>query len=56
MTDVTDSGIWTTASDLLFTGEHEGYFYALNAPARLGCTSICPQRAGTRSGTRVIND
>ena len=31
MTDVTDSGILTTASDLLFTGGREGYFYALNA-------------------------
>jgi len=31
MTDVTDSGILTTASDLLFTGGHEGYFQALDA-------------------------
>jgi alcohol dehydrogenase (cytochrome c) len=31
MTDVTDSGILTTASDLLFTGGHEGFFQALNA-------------------------
>jgi alcohol dehydrogenase (cytochrome c) len=31
MTDVTDSGILTTASDLLFTGGREGYFQALNA-------------------------
>jgi alcohol dehydrogenase (cytochrome c) len=31
MADVTDSGILTTASDLLFTGGREGYFYALNA-------------------------
>ena len=31
MTDVTDSGILTTASDVLFTGGREGYFYALNA-------------------------
>ncbi len=29
--DVTDSGILTTASDLLFTGGREGYFYALDA-------------------------
>jgi alcohol dehydrogenase (cytochrome c) len=29
--DVTDSGIMTTASDLLFTGGREGYFYALDA-------------------------
>jgi alcohol dehydrogenase (cytochrome c) len=29
--DFTDSGILTTASDLLFTGGREGYFYALDA-------------------------
>jgi alcohol dehydrogenase (cytochrome c) len=29
--DVSDSGILTTASDLLVTGGREGYFYALNA-------------------------
>jgi alcohol dehydrogenase (cytochrome c) len=29
--DVTDSGILTTASDLLFTGGREGYFQALDA-------------------------
>jgi alcohol dehydrogenase (cytochrome c) len=31
MTDVTDSGILTTATDLLFTGGREGYFLALDA-------------------------
>jgi outer membrane protein assembly factor BamB len=31
MTDVTDSGILTTASDLLFTGGREGYFQAVDA-------------------------
>jgi alcohol dehydrogenase (cytochrome c) len=31
MTDVTDSGILTTASDLLFTGGREGYFQTLDA-------------------------
>jgi alcohol dehydrogenase (cytochrome c) len=31
MTDVTDSGILTTASDVLFTGGREGYFQALDA-------------------------
>jgi alcohol dehydrogenase (cytochrome c) len=31
MTDVIDSGLLTTASDLLFTGGREGYFMALNA-------------------------
>ena len=31
MTDVTDSGILTTASDTLFTGGREGYFQALDA-------------------------
>jgi alcohol dehydrogenase (cytochrome c) len=29
--DVTDSGILTTASNVLFTGGREGYFYALDA-------------------------
>jgi alcohol dehydrogenase (cytochrome c) len=31
MLDVTDAGILTTASDLLFSGGREGYFYALDA-------------------------
>jgi alcohol dehydrogenase (cytochrome c) len=31
MTDVTDSGLLTTASDVLFTGGREGYFHALDA-------------------------
>jgi len=31
MSDVTDSGVLTTASDLLFAGGREGYFYALDA-------------------------
>ena len=31
MTDVTSSGILTTSSDLLFTGNREGYFHALDA-------------------------
>ncbi len=31
MSDVTDSGILTTATDVLFTGGREGYFYALDA-------------------------
>ncbi len=31
MTDVTTSGILTTASDVLFTGTREGYFHALDA-------------------------
>lgn len=31
MTDASDSGILTTASDLLFTGGREGYFQALDA-------------------------
>lgn len=31
MTDVTESGILTTGSDLLFTGGREGYFQVLNA-------------------------
>jgi alcohol dehydrogenase (cytochrome c) len=31
LTDVTDAGILTTDSDLLFSGGREGYFYSLNA-------------------------
>jgi alcohol dehydrogenase (cytochrome c) len=31
MTEFTDAGILTTASDLVFTGGREGYFFALNA-------------------------
>ncbi len=31
MTDVTDSGVLTTASDLVFAGGREGYFFALDA-------------------------
>ena len=31
MSDVTDAGILTTASDLLFSGGREGHFYALDA-------------------------
>ena len=31
MTDVTSSGILTTSTDLLFTGNREGYFHALDA-------------------------
>jgi alcohol dehydrogenase (cytochrome c) len=31
MTEVTEGGILTTASDLLFTGGREGFFYALDA-------------------------
>jgi len=31
MTNVTESGILTTSSDLLFTGGREGYFQALDA-------------------------
>ena len=31
MTDVTSSGILTTASNLLFTGNREGHFHVLHA-------------------------
>jgi glucose dehydrogenase len=31
MNDVTYAGVLTTASDVLFSGGREGYFYALNA-------------------------
>jgi alcohol dehydrogenase (cytochrome c) len=41
-TDVSSSGILTTATDLLFTGSREGYFYALDARtgAQLWRTSL----------------
>ena len=48
MYDVTDAGILTTASDLLFTGGREGYFQALDArtgallwKSNLGSAQIC---------------
>ena len=31
MHDVTDAGVLTTATDLLFSGGREGYFFALDA-------------------------
>jgi alcohol dehydrogenase (cytochrome c) len=31
MSDVTDAGVLTTASDVLFTGGREGYFFAMDA-------------------------
>jgi len=31
MTDVSDGGILTTASDVLFSGNREGYLFALDA-------------------------
>jgi alcohol dehydrogenase (cytochrome c) len=31
MVDFTDAGVLTTASDLLFSGGREGFFYALDA-------------------------
>ncbi len=31
MADVTDAGILTTATDLLFSGGRDGYFFALDA-------------------------
>jgi alcohol dehydrogenase (cytochrome c) len=31
MNDVTDAGVMSTGSDLVFSGGREGYFYALNA-------------------------
>jgi len=31
MQDVSDAGILTTGSDLLFSGNREGYFFALDA-------------------------
>jgi outer membrane protein assembly factor BamB len=31
MSDVSDSGLLTTATDLLFSGNREGHFFALDA-------------------------
>ncbi|HEX5045768.1 MAG TPA: PQQ-dependent dehydrogenase, methanol/ethanol family [Gammaproteobacteria bacterium] len=46
-TDVSSSGILTTATDVLFTGSREGYFYALDARtgAQLWRTSLGGQGA-----------
>jgi alcohol dehydrogenase (cytochrome c) len=48
MTDMTDSGILTTASDVLFTGSHEGFFQVLDARtgALLWKSNIGGQAAG----------
>jgi alcohol dehydrogenase (cytochrome c) len=55
MTDVTDAGILTTASDLLFTGGREGYFHALDARtgALLWKTSVGGQVAAAPITYRV---
>ena len=42
MTDVTDAGILTTDSDVLFTGSREGHFHALDSRAGTLC---CGRRA-----------
>ena len=46
MLDVTDAGILTTASDVLFSGGREGYFYALDA--RNGELAVEGQRGRRR--------
>ena len=45
MTDVTDSGILTTAVDVLFTGGREGYFQALDARTGIAAVEGEPRRA-----------
>ena len=45
--DVSDAGILTTASDVLFSGNREGYFFALDARRRQGALEALP---GRRSG------
>ena len=42
MNDVTDAGVLTTATDVLFSGGREGYFYALDAPATAPCCGSSP--------------
>jgi outer membrane protein assembly factor BamB len=51
MTDVTDSGILTTGSDLVFTGGREGFFQALDAKtgALLWKTNLAPRSPADRS-------
>ena len=48
MTDVTDAGVLTTASDLLFSGGREGAFYALDA--RTGRVVVEGPRGRHRAG------
>jgi alcohol dehydrogenase (cytochrome c) len=65
MTDVTDSGILTTASDLLFTGGREGFFQALDArsgallwKANLGAainSGPVTYRVGTRQYVSIVS-
>ena len=52
MSDVTDGGILTTASDLLFSGGREGYFFALDARRR----ETAVEGARRRSGHVGAND
>ncbi len=60
-TDVSHSGILTTATDLLFTGSREGYFYALDARdgellwrARLGGHGVNGPMAFALDGEQYI--
>jgi alcohol dehydrogenase (cytochrome c) len=55
MHDVTDAGILTTASDLLFSGGREGYFFALDARsgALLWKTSVGGQVSAAPISYRV---
>jgi alcohol dehydrogenase (cytochrome c) len=57
MYDLTDSGVLTTASDLLFTGGREGYFYALDARtgARLWSFSFGPTPIRTAPVTYEVD-
>ena len=47
MTEFTQAGILTTASDLVFTGGNDGYFFALNA--RTGALLVEVHRGRSRS-------
>ena len=51
MHDVTDSGILTTATDVLFTGSREGYFWALDA--RTGAVLWHATTGGQISSTAI---
>ncbi len=47
MSDITWGGVLTTASDLLFSGGKEGYFFALDA--RTGAAALEERRSAARS-------
>ena len=53
MSQVTDSGVLTTATNLVFAGGREGYFYALDAPRRQAALEIHARRPGRQRPDHV---